>query len=96
MGDDVVYIRPSDWWPELYQKDTGFCYSRAFMVRCKQNIKWHAHISTWMENSGYEAMNNEKTIFMKGNGAQYIIHGLFVDDMMDIHSFHAMKELFLA
>ena len=41
-------------------------------------------------------MNSEKTIFMKRKGSEYIIHGLFVDDMMHIHSCDAMKDEFLA
>ena len=49
-----------------------------------------------MENNGYETMNNEKTIFMKRKGAEYIIHGLCVDDMMHIYSSDAMKDEFLA
>ncbi len=31
-------------------------------------------------------MSSEKTVLMKRKGAQYIIHGLFVDDMMHIYS----------
>ncbi len=58
--------------------------------------KWHAHTSTWMENNGYEAINSEKTIFMKHKGAEYIIHSLVVDDMMHIYSCDAMKDKFLA
>ena len=49
-----------------------------------------------MENNGYEAINSEKAIFMKRKGAEYIIHGLFVDDMMHIYSCDAMKDEFLA
>jgi hypothetical protein len=42
-------------------------------------------------------MNSEKTIFMKSKGDEYIIHGLFVDDMiMHIYSCDAMKNEFLA
>ncbi len=41
-------------------------------------------------------MNSEKTIFMKRKGDKYIIHGLFVDDMMHIYSCYAMKDEFLA
>ncbi len=41
-------------------------------------------------------MNSEKTIFMKRKGAEYIIHGLFADDMMHIYSCDAMKEELLA
>ena len=55
--------------------------------------KWHNHISAWMENNG---LNSEKTIFMKRKGSEYIIHGLFVDDMMHIYSSDEMKDEFLA
>ncbi len=43
-------------------------------------------------------MNSEKTIFimMKHHDAEYIIHGLFVDDMMHIYSFDVMNDEFLA
>ena len=43
-----------------------------------------------------EAINSKKTIFMKHKGAKYIIHCLFVDDMMHIYSCDAMKDEFLA
>ena len=49
-----------------------------------------------MENNGYEAINSEKTIFMKHKGAEYIIYGLFIDDMMHIYSCDAMKDKFPA
>jgi hypothetical protein len=49
-----------------------------------------------MENHGYEAINSDKTIFMKHKGAEYIIHGLFVDDMMHIYLCDAMKDEFPA
>ena len=56
----------------------------------------HIHMATWMENNGYEAIYSEKTIFMKRKGAEYINHGLFVDDMMHIYSNDAIKDEFLA
>ncbi len=37
-----------------------------------------------MEANCYFAVNSEKTIFMKHEGKHFIIHGLFVDAMMDI------------
>jgi len=49
-----------------------------------------------MENNGYEAVNSEKTIFMKHKGAEYVIHRLFIDDMMHIYSCDEMKDEFLA
>ena len=41
-------------------------------------------------------MNSEKTICMKRKGSDYIIHGLFVDDMMQIYTSDEMKDEFLA
>ncbi len=49
-----------------------------------------------MEQNGYSAVNSEKMIFMKRKGDKYIIHGLFVDDMMHIYSCDAMTDEFLA
>ncbi len=34
-----------------------------------------------MESHDYMAVNNEKTMFMKWKGSDFIVHGLFVDDM---------------
>jgi hypothetical protein len=37
-----------------------------------------------MERNEYYAINSEKTNFMKHCGADFLIHGLFVDDMMRV------------
>jgi hypothetical protein len=95
MRDDVVYIRPPDWWPEPIPEGHIFLLLKSIYATRQAARKWHTYISTWMENYGYEAMNSEKTIFMKHKGAEYIIHGLFVD-MMHIYSCDAMKYEFLA
>jgi hypothetical protein len=96
MGDDVIYVRPPDWWPELIPEGHVFLLLKSIYGTLQAALKWHTHISTWMENDGYEAINSEKTIFMKHKVAEYIIHGLFVDDMMHIYSCDAMKDEFLA
>ncbi len=44
--------------------------------------QWHVLISTWMEDHGYVAVNSEKTIFMKRENGEWIMHGLVVDDMI--------------
>jgi hypothetical protein len=76
MRDDVVYIWPPDWWPEPIPEGHVFLLLKSIYGTLQAARKWHTHISTWMENNGYEAMNSEKTIFMKHKGAEYIIHGL--------------------
>ena len=40
--------------------------------------RWHLFISEWMEKNGYPTVNSEKTIFMKREGNDFILHGLFV------------------
>ena len=66
------------------------------MARIKRLVNGTLISQRWMENNGYAAMNSEKTIFMKHKGSEYIIHGLFVDDMMHIYSSDEIKDEFLA
>jgi hypothetical protein len=96
MGDDVVYIRPPDCWPEPVPEGHVFLLLKSIYGTRPAARKWHTHISTWMEQSGYSAVNSEKTISMKRKGDEYVIHGLFFDYMMHIYSCDAMKDEFLA
>ena len=48
-----------------------------------------------MEANSYLAVNSEKTIFMKHEGKHFIIHGLFVDDMMHISTNTKLKNEFM-
>jgi hypothetical protein len=45
--------------------------------------------------NGYSEVDSEKTIFQKTKGDDYIIHGLFVDDLMHISSIDELKQEFL-
>jgi hypothetical protein len=47
-----------------------------------------------MEANGYAAVKSEKTILMKRVGHDFIIHGLFVDDMIHIPTNKALKQEF--
>ena len=66
--DQDLYARAPDWWPELVPE--GYC------LQLKKNIygtrqaarAWHVRLSTWMEEHGYKAVNNERTMFMKWEG----------------------------
>ncbi len=64
MGDDV-YIRPPDRWPEPIPEGHVFLLLKSIYGMLQATSKWHTHISTWMENNGYEAINRKKTIFTK-------------------------------
>jgi hypothetical protein len=48
-----------------------------------------------MEVNCYFAINSKKTIFMKREGMHFIIHGLFVDDMMHIATNNKLKNEFV-
>ena len=56
--------------------------------------QWHVLISTWMEEHGYAAVNSEKTIFMKHVGDKWIMHGLFVDDMIHAATNDELRDQF--
>jgi hypothetical protein len=95
MGDDMVYIRPPDWWPEPVPEGHVLLLLKSIYGTRQAERKWHEHISSWMERNGYAAVNSDMTIFMKRSGSEYIIHGLFVDDMMHIYSCDAIKDVFM-
>jgi hypothetical protein len=84
MGDDVVYIRQQDWWPEPIPE--GHCLQllkRAYWAKQVAH-RLHIHISSWMESQGCSAVDSEMIIFMKRQGSDFIFHGLFVDNMMHV------------
>jgi hypothetical protein len=85
MGDDVACIRPPVWWPEPIPEGHVLLLLKSIYGTRQTARKWHEHISSWIERNGYAAVNSEKTIFMKRSGSEYIVHGLFVDDMMHIY-----------
>ena len=37
-----------------------------------------------MEDNDYRAVNSEKRIFVKRDGKEFIMHGIFVDDMKHV------------
>ena len=95
MGEDKVYIRPPDWWPEPIPEGHVFLLLKSIYGTKQAARRWHLCISEWMEKNGYPAVNSEKTIFMKRDGDDFIIHGLFVDDMMHVPTCDRLKAEFL-
>jgi hypothetical protein len=57
--------------------------------------QWHQRICGWMESHDYMAVNNEKTMFMKWEGSDFIMHGLFVDDMAHVSTSQKMIKKFM-
>ena len=100
MEDDVAYIQQPDLWPEPVAEGHIFLLHKIIYGTWQAASNWHHHISNSMENNGYTAMNSQKTIFMKCKGclkgSKYIIHCLFVDDMMHIHFYNIIKDEILA
>ena len=47
-------------------------------------------------NGWSRTVNSEKTIFMKRQGSDFIMHGLFVDDMMPVPTCDKLRNEFLA
>jgi hypothetical protein len=67
------------------------------MGRCKRlanGICTSQHSS--MEKNGLLVVTNEKSMFMRRKGDEYMLHGLFVDDMMHVYSCNELKDEFLA
>jgi hypothetical protein len=95
MGDDKVYIRPPDWWLEPIPEGHVFLLLKSIYGTLQAARRWHNHIPGRMEKNGYPAVNSEKTIFMKCQGDDFIIHCLFVDDMMYIPTYDARKQEFM-
>jgi hypothetical protein len=95
MADDKVYVRLPKWWPEIIP-DCHVLQLLKSIYGTKQAARgWHVHIARWMEANGYPAVISEKTIFMKRVNDDFIIHGLFVDDMMHIPTNDALREEFM-
>ncbi len=96
MGSDKVYIRPPDWWPVVTPEGHVLQLLKSIYGTKQAARRWHLHISAWMESNGYPTVNNEKTIFMKRAGNDFIIHGLFVEDMMHVPTSQSLMDEFIA
>ena len=55
----------------------------------------HTKISTWKEDNDYRAVNSEMTIFMKRDGKEFIMHGIFVDDVKHVSTAKYLLDEFL-
>ncbi len=49
-----------------------------------------------MEEHGYIAVNSEKAIFMKHEGEEWIMHGLFVNDMIHASTSDDLRDKFMS
>ena len=95
MGTEILYIRPPDWWPEPVPEGYVLQMMKSMYGTRQAARQWHVRISTWMEERGYLAVNSEKTIFMKHAGEDWIIHGLYVDEMIHASTSDVLKQEFI-
>ena len=93
--DEPIYVRPPDWWFEPIPEGHVFQLGKAIYGTKQAARRWHTKISGWMSDNGYEPVNSEKTIFMKRSGEDFIIHGLFVDDIKHVPTSQALLDEFL-
>jgi hypothetical protein len=82
IGDECFYICAPDWWPERVPEGHALLLMKSMYGTRQAARQWHVQISTWIEDHGYAAVNSHKTIFMKHENGDWIMHGLFVDDMV--------------
>lgn len=94
-GEEQIYIRAPDWWPEPVPEGHALMLMKSMYGTRQAARQWHVRISTWMEQHGYMAVNSEKTMFMKRKGKEWIMHGLFVDDMAHASTCEKLKRQFL-
>ncbi len=65
IGDEKIYIRPPDWWPEPVPQGHALLLMKSMYGTRQAARQWHQRIYGWMESHDYMAVNNEKTMFMK-------------------------------
>ena len=75
-------MHPPDWWPEQVLHEYASQLMKSLYGTLQAAYPWHVRISTWMEGHGYLEANSEKSISMKHEGEEWIMHGLFVDDII--------------
>ena len=93
-----MYITSQDWWLEPIPE--GHVLQLQALLKAVDGTvqtarRWHTTISTWMEDSEYSAVNRKKIIFMNRDGKDFIMHGIFVDDMKHVPTAKYLLDEFL-
>ena len=95
IGEEKIYVRPPNWWPEHVPHGYALQLMKSMYGTQQVARQWQVLISTWIEKHGYLAVNSEKTIFMKHAGEEWIMHGLFVDDMIHASTSDELRDQFI-
>jgi hypothetical protein len=58
IRDEKIYMRAPDWWPERVPEGHALLLMKSMYGTRQAARQWHVHISNWMEDHGYEAVNS--------------------------------------
>ncbi len=94
--EEDLFVRAQTGGRNLFQRDTASTLKKNIYGTLQAARAWHLRISGWMKSHGYPAINSEKTMFMKWDGDDFILHGLFMDDMSTILTSDHFKEEIMA
>jgi hypothetical protein len=84
--DEEIYIRPPDWWPEPIEPGNALLLENSIYGLKQAGRRWHIRVSDWMIANDYLPVNEEMTIFKKQVGSDFILHGVYVDDIKSVPS----------
>jgi hypothetical protein len=56
IGDEKMYIRPPDWWPEPVPKGHALLLMKSLYHTLQAAGQWHERVSGWMEEHEYHAI----------------------------------------
>jgi hypothetical protein len=90
-----IYIHPSEWWPEPVPQGYALLLMKSMYGTRQAALQLHQRISGWMESHGHMVVKNKKTMFIKWEGSDFIMHGLFVDDMAHASTSQKMIKKFI-
>lgn len=91
-----ILVRPPDWWPEKLEPGEALLLCKSVYGIKQASQCWHKRVSDWMIAHDYLPINDEKTIFLKKvSDKEWIIHGLYVDDMKHIPTSPKLMQEFL-
>ena len=97
MDDEHILVSPPDWWPQTLEEGQVLMALKSVYGTKQAQHCWHERVSKWMYANGYVNINAEKIIFQKSEpNGEFIIHGLFVDDMLHLPSDPRLMREFLA
>ena len=66
IGDEKIYIRPLDWWPEPVPQGHALLLMKSMYRTWQAAHQWHQRISGWMESHDYGSQQRENNVYEMG------------------------------